>query len=58
MLVGVLLLYLSSRFFASNTLVIFANRKLKAVSRRKYVKEYILVVFSNGESNNLLSFKR
>lgn len=57
MLVGVLLLYLSSRFFASNTLVIFANRKLKAVSRM-YVKEYILVVFSNGESNNLLSFKR
>lgn len=39
MLVGVLLLYLSSRFFASNTLVIFANRKLKAVSRM-YVKEY------------------
>lgn len=55
MLVGVLLLYLSSRFFASNTLVIFANRKLKAVSRM-YVKEYILS--SNGESNNLLSFKR
>lgn len=57
MLVGVLLLYLSSRFFASNILVIFANRKLKTVSRM-YVKEYILVVFSNGESNNLLSFKR
>lgn len=57
MLVGVLLLYLSPRFFASNTLVIFANRKLKAVSRM-YVKEYILVVFSNGELNNLLSFKR